>query len=134
MAGKPRSDPVSIDQLHLDGRVAVGAVRVPALRQIHERFAVKLDVMPLDIELAQSARAQFGGAAASQSGQDHHRVVRDFLSPLNHRQTVLRSTFSNEANSVWLCASRAFSHPRAPLWSLPSPKFRSWRAHSNWPY
>jgi hypothetical protein len=78
MAGKLPSGPVSIDQLHLGVRVAVSGVRVPTLDQIPERFAVRIDVMPLDIELAQPARAQFGGAAASQSGQDYHRVVRDF--------------------------------------------------------
>src|SRR5271166_2440298 len=93
MAGKPslaivmhdalsstclRSGAVLIDQPHLGVRVAVRDVRMPTLDQILERFAVEIDVMPLDIELAQSARAQFGGVVASQTRQDHHRVVRDF--------------------------------------------------------
>lgn len=62
MAGKLRSGPVSIDHPHLGVRVAAGVVRVPTLDEIPERFAGRIDVMPLDIERAQSARAQFGGA------------------------------------------------------------------------
>jgi len=95
-----RSGPVLIDQLHLGVRVAVGEVRVPTLDQIPERFAVKIDVMSLDIELAQSARAQLGGAVASQSEQDHHRVGRDF--PLAPEPSPDGASLDLEAKSAWL--------------------------------